>query len=207
MPVRSFEFNAVFGNPRAALGCNCAAQLPPRLVHFPLLFQRGSCASTQIQPWSVEWRISAGGNNGVWISRGVKPLPAWKNQILQGSYTTASVQSQETTLPCEHNPLQQWLVRLSIWEYFQTFSDAFHVFLYSPSSAQLLTEVEGKPGFFVLRGEQQKEHRACSVTCPSTDRSPSFYNNFWYKRNRVTYRYIIQEILYFPIKCLSTFAL
>lgn len=56
MPVRSFEFNAVFGNPRAALGCNCAAQLPPRLVHFPLLFQRGSCASTQIQPWSVEWR-------------------------------------------------------------------------------------------------------------------------------------------------------
>lgn len=122
------------------------------------------------------------------------------------SSTTASIQCQKTTFICEPNPLQQWLVRLS--EYLRLFSDFFSctsmLFVFSQLSSGNVRS--GREGWF-LRREQQKVHKGCSVTCPSTDRYPSFYNNFWYKRNRVIYRYIIQEILYFSIKCLSTFAL
>lgn len=167
-----------FGNSRAVLGYNCTAQLPPHLVDFPLLFQR------EVLPAQTP-------SHGVWSAGFLQRREQWDLDIQRvwnlslpqelGGTQSFKVSWQVTTpktkkqllrtqpLPAMTNKTV-WISE-SIFGLFQMVFPYMHfTFLYFPSS--VLSEVEGKPGFFVLRREQQKEqiHRGCSVTCPSTDR-------------------------------------
>lgn len=130
-----------FGDSRAVLGANCAAQLPPRLVPFPLLFQRGISASTQRQAGCVGCRIPPEQGMQGSGSAGVGPLPASE----LGGTKPCKVSWEITPEPLPKAKREFVFVSpspssndqqgcLDIWEHFQTFSYAFHMFLSFPSS-------------------------------------------------------------------------
>lgn len=208
-----------FGNSRAVLGYNCAVQLPPHLVHLPLLSQRGSSASTQIQPWCVECRISPEeGRVGSGYPEGVEP-PYLRN-LEEPNPARSPDKLHHSLCPRPEDNFYLWTqpppAMTSKTEYLGVFSHFFrwvfptcisHVLVFSQLSSG--TVRSAREAWFLCAQNRTAEGASAQRLLsylPLNWQIP-FYNNFWYKRNRVIYRYIIQEILYFPIKCLSTFAL